>query len=272
MSDFVQNLTKKSQYESDELKIQRINISLIEPDENQVRETFDQEKLEELADSIKSKGLLNPIHVRTVKDKYIILTGERRYRASKIAGLDSVACIVHEEELTEQEIRSLQLIENLQRQDLSALETARAFDGLLQSGMKKRQVAVNLGISEATVSKYTSVLSKIPDEWLKSIEDINKDVALNDLYEIAKEANKTKKAMTYKKLLETLGKQIEVEVEEKEKEKKNPKDVPTDFTGEELAKAWESLIREKRKDIKNLALYISPKKIQSLIESKDDNL
>lgn len=278
MSDFVQNLTKKTQYDSepDEIKIQKIDINLIKPDEKQVRGIFDEDKIEELADSIKAKGLMNPIHVRLVDGGYIILTGERRYRACKLAGLDNISCIVHEEQLSENEIRFLQLIENLQRQNLSTLETARAFDNLMSEGMKKRQIAINLGISEATVSKYTSILSKMPDDWLKAIEETKKDVTLNDLYEIAKEANKTKKAMIYKKLLENLGKQVEMEAEEKEKEKEKEskeekkKEGHCEFSEEELARAWDSLIKEKRKNIKNLTSYISSKKIQSLIEYKEE--
>lgn len=274
MSDFVQNLTKKTQYDSDpeEIRIQKIDINLIQPDEKQVRGIFDEDKIEELADSIKAKGLMNPIHVRLVNGGYVILTGERRYRACKMAGLDNISCIIHEEQLSENEIRFLQLIENLQRQNLSTLETARAFDNLMNEGMKKRQIAINLGISESTVSKYTSILSKMPDDWLKAIEETKKDVTLNDLYEIAKETNKTKKAMSYKKLLENLGKQIEMEAEEKEKESKEEKkkDGHCEFSEEELNKAWDTLIKEKRKNIKNLTSYISSKKIQSLIEYKEE--
>jgi len=268
MSDFIQSLTKKPQYDSDEIHVQSISIDKIKPDEKQVRESFDQDKIEELADSIKSKGLLNPIHVRLVEKDYIVLTGERRYRACKMTGMESIPCIVHEEKLTESEIRSLQLIENLQRENLGVLETARAFSNLIKDGMKKRQIAVNLGISESSVSRYTSVLSKIPEDWIKTIEQTSKEVSLNDLYEIAKETNKTKKAMTYKKLLENLGKQIEIEIEEKAKEEKK-KEIPGEFTEEELNKVWEVLIREKRRDIRNLALYLSPKKMRTLLEDKE---
>lgn len=267
MSDFIQSLTKKPQYDSDEIRIQKLDISLVQPDEKQVRESFDQDKIEELADSIKSKGLINPIHVRLVDNKYIILTGERRYRACKLAGMDSIPTIVHEENLTENEIKSLQLIENLQRQNLSVMETARAFVALAKEGMKKRQIAMNLGISESSVSRYTSILTKIPEDWLKTIDQA--DVSLNDLYEIAKEPNKAKKTIAYKKLLENLGKQAEMEIEEKAKEDKK-KEIHSEFTEEELNKAWDVLIREKRKDIRNLTVYLSPKKLRTLLDYKPE--
>lgn len=268
MSYFTRSFDKDSTFTTEEVVVQKIAIGDIQPDPDQVREHFDEEKLKELADSIRERGVLNPIHVRrgNREDEYIIITGERRYRASQIAGQMVIPCIVHTETLSEAEIKALQLIENLQRQDLSAIETAKGFESLSKSGMGQREIARHLGISEATVSKGKTILKKLPAEWIESIESRGKSVAINELYTIAKEKNQNKRKALYQKLMESAGETVEVE---EEPAKKKEEKVKTEFSEEQLLKVWENLIKEKRKDIKNLALYISPKKLRILFEMRE---
>ena len=111
------------------------NISLIDiddiiPDPNQPRKHFSEESLNELASSIKEKGLLQPIIVRKLDDKYVIVAGERRWRACKIAGLNKIKCIIKDVK-SEEEIKEVQIIENLQREDVSPIERSKALQEYL---------------------------------------------------------------------------------------------------------------------------------------------
>lgn len=103
-----------------------IDLELIECNEDQPRKYFDEEKIKELADSISSHGLVQPIIVnKSQSGKYKIIAGERRFRACKIAGLRQVPVII--KDLTEKEILEIALIENIQRQELTAIEEAEGF-------------------------------------------------------------------------------------------------------------------------------------------------
>ncbi len=102
-----------------------VDINLVEPNREQPRKNFDEDSLLELAESIKQFGLLQPILVQDRKTYYEIIAGERRWRASKLAGLKKVPVIIRD--LTEQEIVEISLIENIQREDLNAIEEALAY-------------------------------------------------------------------------------------------------------------------------------------------------
>lgn len=257
-------------FEDSEKKIVEIPIDKISPDAHQVRNIFDEDKLSELADSIKEQGILNPIHVYPDQEGgYIIITGERRYRASQIAGRNTVPCIVHEY-VTEKDIKALQLIENLQRENLSAIETARGFKSLMETGLKQRQIAVSLGISEGTVSRFLAIVNpkKVPVEWLEEIEKHYRHVSLTDLYEIAS-ANKKRKPQIYKKVMDKVEREVELDdIQFKEKARPEKKNA---FSDQELLTAWDMLIKQKRKDVKNIALYITPKKMQTLLKMAQES-
>ena len=106
-----------------------VKITKIEPNREQPRRYFDEDALQELADSIKQFGLLQPILVQDRKDYYEIIAGERRWRAAKLAGLKEVPVIIRN--YTEQEIVEISLIENIQREDLNPIEEAQAYKRLL---------------------------------------------------------------------------------------------------------------------------------------------
>ena len=106
-----------------------VNITKVEPNREQPRKNFDEDALEELAESIKQFGLLQPILVQDRKTYYEIIAGERRWRAAKKAGLKEVPVII--KNLTEQEIVEISLIENIQREDLNPIEEAQAYKRLL---------------------------------------------------------------------------------------------------------------------------------------------
>ena len=222
MSSIIDSLDKQKRFSSNEVAIQNIPLELIQPDPNQVRLSFDEEKLKELADSIKDRGIQNPVHVRTDnvdEGQYIILTGERRYKAAQIAGLDNIPCIVHTEKMSESDIKTLQLIENLQRQDLTAIEISRGFEGLKRNGMDQREIARSLGLSETLVSRGLNILKRLPDDWIAKIETNCPNKSINELYNIAKQPNKNKRASMYQKMMEDAGKEVEIEMAETQRKK-----------------------------------------------------
>jgi len=138
-----------------------LDLDLIVPTEDQPRKTFYQESLEELAQSIKERGVLQPIVVRpTEGGKYQIVMGERRYRASRMAGLTHIPAII--KELSDQETRTDALLENLQREDLNPIERARAIKELL-GFMSWGQVSKTLGVSENTLRRHLDLL-ELPEQ------------------------------------------------------------------------------------------------------------
>lgn len=134
-----------------------VKITKVEPNREQPRKTFDEDTLQELADSIKQFGLLQPILVQDRKDYYEIIAGERRWRAAKLAGLKEVPVIV--KNYTEQEIMEISLIENIQREDLNPIEEALAYKRLLEEfHLKQDELAERVSKSRTTITNSMRLL------------------------------------------------------------------------------------------------------------------
>jgi ParB family chromosome partitioning protein len=130
--------------ETESSEIKEIMLADILPNPGQPRREFDEEKLAELANSIREHGLLQPILVKPEGNRYYIIAGERRFRASKMAGLDRINCIVRD--CSDQEMTEKALIENIQRADLSPVEEGRAYARLIEEyGLTQEQVAKRVG-------------------------------------------------------------------------------------------------------------------------------
>lgn len=127
----------------------------------QPRKGFNAEALRELAESIREKGVIEPLIVRGNSGKYELVAGERRWRASKIAGLNRVPVIVVD--ATDEESLELAVIENIQREDLNAIEEAEAFKSLMGFGLSQEDVARKVGKQRATVSNYLRLLNLPPE-------------------------------------------------------------------------------------------------------------
>jgi ParB/RepB/Spo0J family partition protein len=141
--------------------VHRIELAKIEADPDQPRRQFDEARLDELAVSLKDHGQLQPIRVRwdAKASIYRIVAGERRYRAAKKAGLPSLDAIVVDDATTLEAIRVEQVVENLQREDLTKSDTARAYRSLMETwGITARELAGRLGVSESTISRGLGVL------------------------------------------------------------------------------------------------------------------
>lgn len=128
-----------------------ININKIEPNKDQPRTHFDEDALHELADSIKQHGIIQPLIVHKVNDRYEIIAGERRWRAARIAGLKELPVIV--KNYTNQQVLEIALIENIQREDLNAIEEALAYERLVKEfNLKQDEVAERVGKSRVAVT------------------------------------------------------------------------------------------------------------------------
>ena len=146
-----------------------VKITQVEPNREQPRKNFDEDALQELADSIKQFGLLQPILVQDRKTHYEIIAGERRWRAAKLAGLKEVPVIIRD--YTDQEIVEISLIENIQREDLNPIEEAQAYKRLLtEFNLKQDEVAERVSKSRTAVTNSMRLL-KLCDEVQQMIID-----------------------------------------------------------------------------------------------------
>lgn len=146
-----------------------IDTDLIEPNNFQPRTNFNEEKLEELAQSIRANGVIQPLLVRRVdNDKYQLVAGERRWRAAQRAGLLKVPCVVRE--IPEDKMLELALVENIQRQELSAIEEAQAYKRLIETlGFTQEMVAQRVGRDRTFITNYLRLL-RLPEDIQQMVE------------------------------------------------------------------------------------------------------
>lgn len=144
-------------------RMEELDIELITPNPKQPRTHFDDDALEELADSIATLGLIQPITVRREADgKYIIISGERRWRASRLAGRKTIAAYVREAD--DKELHEMALVENIQRQDLNAMEIAISLQRLIdECGVTQETVAQRVGKKRSTIANYLRLMQLSPE-------------------------------------------------------------------------------------------------------------
>lgn len=160
---------KKEENKTESRGISYIEINDIKPNSNQPRKTFDEEKLDELASSIKEHGLIQPVVLRSVKNGYEIVAGERRWRAARKIGLKEIPCIV--KELTDEENMLLAIIENMQREDLNPIEEAEGISQMIDTyGLTQEQVSKSVGKSRPYITNSLRLL-KLPEEIRKYVAD-----------------------------------------------------------------------------------------------------
>ena len=141
---------------------QKIKINLIEPNKSQPRKQFDEEALQELSDSIKKYGVLEPLIVTKKGDYYEIIAGERRWRAARMAGIKEVPVVIRA--YTDKEIMEISLIENIQREDLNPIEEAEAYESLISEyNLKQEEVAERVSKSRSTITNSLRLLKLCED-------------------------------------------------------------------------------------------------------------
>lgn len=171
LDDILSNNFSSTDQPFDNSGITMLRLSKIEPNPEQPRREFDSELLSELADSIANHGLIQPIAVRPSKNEgyYTIVAGERRWRASKMAGLTNIPVIIME--IDDKKASELALIENIQRKDLNPIEEARAYRALIDEySLTQAEVAAQVGKSRVAITNTMRIL-ELPDEVLDMISD-----------------------------------------------------------------------------------------------------
>ncbi|MBQ3038304.1 MAG: ParB/RepB/Spo0J family partition protein [Clostridia bacterium] len=160
---FSEDLTEK-----DLNGIIEVKLTQVEPNANQPRKSFDADKLETLSDSIKEHGVIQPIIVKEItNNRYSIIAGERRWRAAKLAGLDTIPVVVRE--YSEQAVMEIALVENLQREDLNPIEEALGYKELCDTyDMTQEQISSKIGKSRSAIANAMRLLS-LEDEFQKRL-------------------------------------------------------------------------------------------------------
>ena len=201
--------------------VKKINISNIKPNKNQPRKKFNSTELKELSSSIKSQGLIQPILVRKIEDdNFEIIAGERRWRASQLAGVHEIDCIV--KDFKEDNIFETALIENIQREDLNVIEEAEAYKKLINlKNIKNQEIAKKIGKSASHISNLIRILELdkeiqtmvidgqlsmgharaligVPDAISKAKEIIEKKLSVRDIEKITSKYKKGKKSVSNK--------------------------------------------------------------------------
>jgi len=201
--------------------VKKINISNIKPNKNQPRKKFNSTELKELSSSIKSQGLIQPILVRKIEDdNFEIIAGERRWRASQLAGVHEIDCIV--KDFKEDNIFETALIENIQREDLNVIEEAEAYKKLINlKNIKNEEIAKKIGKSASHISNLIRILELdkeiqtmvidgqlsmgharaligVPDAISKAKEIIEKKLSVRDIEKITSKYKKGKKSVSNK--------------------------------------------------------------------------
>jgi ParB family chromosome partitioning protein len=171
-----------------------IRLDRMDPDPAQPRKEFDEESLARLADSLRSRGLLQPIRVRwdDAADRYIVVVGERRYRAAILAGMETIACVVVSGNPTAEDLLEDQLVENALREDLKPIEQAKAYQALLAArGLSQRQLAERLQIGHASIARALALL-ELPPTIQEAVDEGK--IAPNTAYELTKVDDRSEQA------------------------------------------------------------------------------
>ena len=220
---------------SEEKPDKMVKITMVEPNRDQPRHKFDEEALNELADSIKQYGIISPIIVQNRKDHYEIIAGERRWRAAKIAGLKEIPVII--KNFTEQEIVEISLIENIQRENVNPIEEALAYKRLLtEFHLKQEEVAQRVSKSRTAVTNSMRLL-KLADEVQQMIIDESLTTgharALITIEDESKQIEIAKKVVNEKLSVRDIEKLVK-DLNKPKKEKKESKQLKNDFIYQDI--------------------------------------
>ncbi len=179
--------------------VTEIQIKLVVPNPDQPRKTFDEEALKELADSIKEQGVIQPIILEKSGDRYIIIAGERRFRASRLAGLDTIPGLVRK--YTREQKLEIALIENIQREDLNSIEEAKAYLSLMNNlDLNQEAVAQKVGKKRSTIANSLRLL-KLPEDMQESL--IKGDISAGHARAILSALNPSDMRILFSRILST---------------------------------------------------------------------
>ena len=242
-------------------EIQDISINEIRPNPYQPRKSFNEEALRELSESIKNHGVFQPIIVKKGIRGYDLIAGERRLRASKMAGLDKIPAIV--KDFSDDEMREIALLENIQRENLTAIELAWAYKGIIDNlDIRQEDLALRIGKSRSHITNTLGLLN-LPEEVQKMI--LNGELSMGHARALSKMEDESKITGLAKKIINE-GLSVH-EIEEISKDEEIKKRVPitrrernTDYTN----------IENELKDILGTKVKVDNKKINIYFENVND--
>ena len=242
-------------------EIQDIPINEIRPSPYQPRKSFNEEALRELSESIKNHGVFQPIIVKKGIRGYDLIAGERRLRASKMAGLDKIPAIV--KDFSDDEMREIALLENIQRENLTAIELAWAYKGIIDNlDIRQEDLALRIGKSRSHITNTLGLLN-LPEEVQKMI--LNGELSMGHARVLSKMEDESKITGLAKKIINE-GLSVH-EIEEISKDEEIKKRVPitrrernTDYTN----------IENELKDILGTKVKVDNKKINIYFENVND--
>lgn len=242
-------------------EIQDIPINEIRPNPYQPRKSFNEEALRELSESIKNHGVFQPIIVKKGIRGYDLIAGERRLRASKMAGLDKIPAIV--KDFSDDEMREIALLENIQRENLTAIELAWAYKGIIDNlDIRQEDLALRIGKSRSHITNILGLLN-LPEEVQKMI--LNGELSMGHARVLSKMEDESKITGLAKKIINE-GLSVH-EIEEISKDEEIKKRVPitrrernTDYTN----------IENELKDILGTKVKVDNKKINIYFENVND--
>lgn len=242
-------------------EIQDIPINEIRPNPYQPRKSFNEEALRELSESIKNHGVFQPIIVKKGIRGYNLIAGERRLRASKMAGLDKIPAIV--KDFSDDEMREIALLENIQRENLTAIELAWAYKGIIDNlDIRQEDLALRIGKSRSHITNTLGLLN-LPEEVQKMI--LNGELSMGHARVLSKMEDESKITDLAKKIINE-GLSVH-EIEEISKDEEIKKRVPitrrernTDYTN----------IENELKDILGTKVKVDNKKINIYFENVND--
>lgn len=242
-------------------EIQDIPINEIRPNPYQPRKSFNEEALRELSESIKNHGVFQPIIVKKGIRGYDLIAGERRLRASKTAGLDKIPAIV--KDFSDDEMREIALLENIQRENLTAIELAWAYKGIIDNlDIRQEDLALRIGKSRSHITNTLGLLN-LPEEVQKMI--LNGELSMGHARVLSKMEDESKITDLAKKIINE-GLSVH-EIEEISKDEEIKKRVPitrrernTDYTN----------IENELKDILGTKVKVDNKKINIYFENVND--
>ena len=240
--------------------ISEIPLDKIYPNPDQPRRTFDEEALEELAQSIKEHGVISPITLRKdANNQYMIIAGERRFRASKIAGLDSIPAYIRTAK--DEQVMEWALIENIQREDLDAIEIALAYQRLMDEySLTQERMSERVGKKRATVANYLRLL-KLPAEIQLGIKE--KKIDMGHARAILGSASPEQQLSIYKRILQNGLSVRKVEELVSASKPTQPKKISTSTNDYILQQ--EQLSQQLNREVK-----ISGKKLTIVFRNEDD--
>ena len=240
--------------------ISEIPLDKIYPNPDQPRRTFDEEALEELAQSIKEHGVISPITLRKdANNQYMIIAGERRFRASKIAGLDSIPAYIRTAK--DEQVMEWALIENIQREDLDAIEIALAYQRLMDEySLTQERMSERVGKKRATVANYLRLL-KLPAEIQLGIKE--KKIDMGHARAILGSASPEQQLSIYKRILQNGLPVRKVEELVSASKATQPKKISTSTN--DYIHQQEQLSQQLNREVK-----ISGKKLTIVFRNEDD--